>query len=46
MVLGVAICCVGLRLLQKRVQQLKGYKKTARDESFRPGFEDDEVTAW
>ena len=43
MVLGVAICCVGARLLQKRVQQLKGYKKTARDDSFRPGFEDDEV---
>jgi len=42
MVLCVALCCVGLRVAQRHVRELKGYKKTARDESFRPGFEDDE----
>jgi len=42
MVLGVAFCCLGLRVVQRRIQEFKGYKKTARDESFRPGFEDDD----
>ena len=38
MALGVALCCLGLRVVQRHVQGLKGYKKTLRDESFRPGF--------
>ena len=42
MVLGVALCCLGLRVAQRHVRELKGYKKTARDDSFRPGFEEDE----
>jgi len=42
MALGVAVCCVGLRALQRHLRELKGYKKTARDDSFRPGFEDPE----
>jgi len=43
MVLCVGLCCLGLRFAQRRLaHRVAGYKKTARDESFRPGFEDDD----